>query len=125
MTDKTLKIIAVCKGWGHYTYPTPLETLVHFFADLYGYPVHFYTYKEVEKIMRRAFYDFIDHCDVPSNFLKQMYEWDFEPDYTLVQRIYGAFSVVPVYSGCVNPQFVNGFNEQFEKICEELENNND
>jgi len=122
MNDKTLKIIAVCKGWGHYTdESSTLEALTNFFSDLYGHPTHFYTYEEVERIMRNALYDYIDHCDRPSDVLRDMYSMaDFDESQTLVERIYMVFATSMVYEASLEPKFCNGFDERFDVICDEL-----
>lgn len=121
MTDRTLKIINLCKGWGKYIKNTPIETIVEYMSEECLCPKEAYTYQIIEDVMLEALYDYIDVCDKPSSVLRNIYKFYInQDDSTLVDRIWRVFSLAQVHEGCINPKFCNGFDERFEHVRKEL-----
>ena len=116
MTDRTLKIINLCKGWGKYTETTPVEIITAYMSEECLCLKEDYTYQMIEQIMLEALYDYIDTCDKPSSILYHIYNC-INAD-TLVDRIWTAFSLVQIKNPSLT--YINGFSDRFEEVRKEL-----
>ena len=117
MCSETFDIIRICKG--HHTRAkeelTAYEALKQYYIDQYCMSEDSYEEIGLHAMVKRAFYDFIDHADRPSNALV-----DFEDamnhfncmhfiDYSVdLAAMISALTVCRVrYKG----EYVNGFND--------------
>lgn len=117
MEERTLEIIAVCKGNTRYDSNQGLvDAVKNYMSDNCMCEKKWYTDSLMEEILREAFYDFIDVCDRPSYFLRRLEEvkW-ISPN--LSDRICMVFQTTQVLEDHV---YVNGFNADYEKIAENL-----
>ena len=117
MEKRTLEIIAVCKGDTRYDSEVGLvDAVKNYMSDTCMCDKALYTDSQMENILRTAFYDFIDVCDRPSFFLKQLEEFKwFVPN--LTDRICALFKSVQVLE---DDGYINGFNADYENIAEKL-----
>lgn len=117
MQKRTLEIIAVCKGDTRYDSQTGLvDAVKNYMSDTCLCDKVLYTDNRLENILVTAFYDFVDVCDRPSFFLKQLEEFKWL-DPSLTGRICAMFQSVEVWDGY---KYVNGFNADYENIAENL-----
>ena len=117
MKERTLEIIIVCKGNTRYDSEVSLvDSVKNYMSDICMCAKEWYTDSQMEEILREAFYDFIDVCDIPSYFLRRLEEvkW-INPN--LAERICMVFRTTQVLDGYM---YINGFNADYEKIAENL-----
>lgn len=118
MTTRTQCIIAVCKGGTRYNQTEELvDSVINYMSDVCMYNKEWYTEGQIERILKEAFYDFIDTCDKPSYFLRQLDDL-ISIDQHLSNRICMVFSTTDVYEDCL---YINGFNADYKKIVETLQ----
>lgn len=79
-----------------------------------GFGIECYTDREIASILASAVYDYIDTCDKPSAFLRDIIEC-IPKGLTLAERICSAFTLVQVKG---NNEYVNGFKEEFFRWSE-------
>ena len=119
MNDRTLSIIAVCKGNTKYESKLSLDlidSVKNYLSDFSGCDKKILTPKLVEEVILAAFYDFIDVCDKPSYFLRQLDNLK-NVNFDLSTRICMLFRATQVVE---EGHYINGFNERFDKIQNEL-----
>lgn len=117
MDNRTMEIIAVCKGGTKYDSDASLTDVVkNYMSDIFACDKDYYTDNEMTKIMTEAMYDYIDTCDVPSSFLRKLSELKWITD-DLVERICIAFRAVQICSGRV---YINGFSDDYVGVVEGL-----
>lgn len=117
MEKRTLEIIAVCKGNTRYDSDIGLvDAVKNYMSDTCICDKEYYTDSQMENIMTEALYDFIDVCDKPSYILRKLEEvkWITE---NLTERICIVFKGVKIRD---KNTYVNGFDERYEKIVENL-----
>ena len=115
MTKRTCNIIRACKGNLYPKITNKIDRVRAYMSEECICPLDVYTDALMEFIMVEAMYDYIDSCDKPSIFLRQMRETKeaLIRDLTLTERICIAFSLVQVRDD--NGDYVNGFDEDLFK----------
>ena len=121
MEDRTLEIIAVCKGRTKYDSELGLvDAVKNYMSDTCACKKEWYTDSKMEEILKEAFYDFIDTCDRPSYFLKRLEEVKWI-SLKLTDRICMVFQMIQICRAIENGyQHINGFDENYEKIAKDL-----
>lgn len=109
MTQRTCNIIRCCKGNLYPEISNRIERIKMYMSEECAYPIEYYTDRAINSIMVSAVCDYIDTCDKPSAFLRNILECIPE-DLTLVERICSAFALVQIKE---NDGYVNGFKEEF------------
>lgn len=117
MEKRILEIIAVCKSNTRYDSELGLvDAVKNYMSDTCMCEKKWYTDSQMEKILREAFYDFIDVCDRPSYFLRRLEEVKWIR-LNLADRICLVFQTTQVLE---NHAYINGFDSNYEKIAENL-----
>lgn len=112
MTQRTCNIIRACKGSLYPEIESKIDRVRTYMSEECDCPLEAYTDTEMENIIVEAMYDYIDTCDRPSSFLRQMRDCIIK-DLTLTERICTAFSLVRVRGE--HGGYVNGFIADFFK----------
>ncbi len=115
MEKRTANIIMACKG-NFKARVSGLDGAICYMSHITGTPKRHYVGECIESIMLEAMYDFIDTCDKPSVFLRNIYECK-HPNSTLAMRISNAFIDTRVKNR--NGDYVNGFSEELVSSFEE------
>ena len=95
MTERTFNIICACKGTLYPEIDNKIDRVRKYMSEECDCPIEAYTDEETEDIVVNAMYDYVDTCDKPSVFLRQMRDCVIK-DLTLTERICTAFSLVQV-----------------------------
>lgn len=111
MTERTFNIVRACKGTLYPEIESKIDRVRTYMSEECGCPIEEYTDVEMENIVVEAMYDYIDTCDKPSTFLRQIRDC-INKDSTLVQRICNAFGVTRVRNA--EGKYVNGFADFFK-----------
>ena len=111
MTKRTCNIIKACKNWYGYNGATQLDRVKKYISDECCFPVEDYTDNMMDNIMLEAMYDYIDTCDKPSVFLREMNNLAYREKYSQAEQIAKAFELVQVCE-CENDKYINGFSEE-------------
>lgn len=85
MEQRTLNIINICKGNTKYNNYSHIENIKEYMSDECGCTVDDYTENDIFDIIKTAFYDYINHCDKPDIFFKEMEEFLFIYNLELTQ----------------------------------------
>ena len=112
MTQRTFNIIRACKGTLYPEIESKIDRVRTYMSEECGCPIEAYTDVEMENIVVNAMYDYIDTCDRPSVFLRQVRECMVK-DLTLTERICIAFSLTRVRNS--EGEYINGFKVDFFK----------
>ena len=112
MTQRTCNIIRACKGSLYPEIENKIDRVRTYMSKECDCPIEAYTDEEAENIIVEAMYDYIDTCDRPSSFLRQMRDCIIK-DLTLTERICTTFSLVRVRDE--HGRYVNGFIADFFK----------
>lgn len=109
MNRRTFDIIMACKAdtEGHFT---KLDNVIEFLSKECGTPKEHYTIEEMDKIMFEAVCDYIDTCDRPSTFLRNIMNVIGGDNMCSAERICRAFTMVRIKNGT---NYVNGFKSEF------------
>ena len=110
MTERTYNIIRACKGAIYPEIESKIDRIRTYMSNECNCPIEEYTAAVTENIIVDAMYDYIDSCDKPSLFLRQMRDCVIK-DLTLTERICVAFSLAQVRDK--NGRHVNGFKEEW------------
>ena len=118
MDKRTLEIIAICKGNTRYDSELCLvDAVKNYMSDRCMYEKRWYTYGQIENVLKEVFYDFIDVCDRPSYFLRQLEELKWiSPN--LADRICMVLQETQVVEGHL---YINGFDANYKNIVENLQ----
>lgn len=111
MTERTFNIIRACKGTLYPEIESKIDRVRTYMSEECGCPIEEYTDVEMENIVVEAMYDYIDTCDKPSTFLRQIRDCVIK-DTTVIQRICNAFGVTRVRNA--EGKYVNGFADFFK-----------
>lgn len=112
MTQRTCNIIMACKGCICPEIEEPLERVKLYMANECACPLTVYTRKRIDGIMFDAMCDYLDTCDKPSFFFKEM-ERLFEKEYfNRAEQIANTFRLVEVMDG---EKYINGFTAELLK----------
>lgn len=112
MTQRTFNIIRDCKGALYPEIENQIDRVRKYMSEECDCPIEVYTDEATENIVVNAMYDYIDTCDRPSTFLRQVRECMVK-DLTLTERICIAFSLTRVRNA--EGKFINGFKAEFFK----------
>lgn len=111
MTQRTCNIIRACKGSLYSEIDNRIERVKAYMSEECLCEKECYTDEIMESIMIEAVYDYIDTCDRPSSFLRQIREC-VAKNISLTQKICIAFTLVQVRR---DGEYINGFKEEFFK----------
>lgn len=109
MTKRTCNIIKACKNWQGYNEVTQLGRIKKYMSDECRFPAENYTDNMMDSIMFEAMCDYIDSCDKPSVFLREMNSLVHREKYSWAEQIAIAFELVQVRA---NGWYVNGFSSE-------------
>ena len=122
MNDETLKIIAICKDVNIYNNSNINENIRNFFRDEYSIFNKDLLNEYVPRVLIKALYDYIDHCDSPSEVLRLLF-LEEKDGKTLIEAIPTIFiqqKVCNIDRKTNNVTYINGFSQRYEKIRMEL-----
>lgn len=108
MTERTYNIIMACKHRPENT-ATITDSVRIYMSNECDCPIHHYSERQINRIMKTAMYDYIDTCDKPSVFLRSFDDVIGKEDMSIGEQIAIAFSLVRVCDGARH--YVNGFGE--------------
>jgi hypothetical protein len=120
MDQRTLNIINIVKGNTKYLAcdgnTDMIEAIKQYMADECAYKAEWYTDRDMLDILYTAMLDYLDHCDKPSFFMRQLHNVLMKNHEDLPLRIAIALSLVQVQdvSG-----YVNGFDDRLHKLDKE------
>lgn len=110
MTQRTFNIIKACKcGWESYK-ETPLDRVKEYMSEECACPIEHYTDGIMDRIMFKAMCDYIDTCDKPSFFLKEINDIINKEKYSRAGLIALAFYLIRVKND--EGQYINGFTSE-------------
>lgn len=109
MTERTRNIIFACKGKFYPEIANPIDRVKTYMSEECACPIEEYTDDVIESILFEAIYDYIDVCDRPSIFIRQIREC-VNKDLNLLERICVAFYMIQVRK---NGKCINGFKEEW------------
>lgn len=121
MENKTFAIIAICKGNTKYTAAgiKVEDGIRHFLSDRCLVPINYFRVSDVDKAVKDAFYDFLDTCDRPSTYLREVDNIMSAPikptRYT--SAVCAVLANVDVMNGAT---YINGFNNDYGTILREM-----
>ena len=117
MTKRTCNIIRACKGNLYPEIKGKVDRVRTYMSKECMCPLSTYTTAVTESIVVEAMCDYIDTCDKPSTFLRQVRDTKeaLIRDLTLTERICIAFSLVQVKNG--DGEYINGFDAEFLNGC--------
>lgn len=105
MTKRTYNIIIACKNRnGH---ANCIESVREYMSKECMCPVNYYDETDMGRIMKEAMYDYIDTCDKPSVFFRNMETMFGYEMLSIGEKIGRAFALVQVRDRDGN--YVNGF----------------
>ena len=117
MNSDTLSVIKICKG-RHSRHEEGLnhyEALRQHYIDVYCIYPDCYEEIGLEAMVKRAFYDLIDHVDRPSNLLRsfedamRIYQTMNFSEYDIATAsMVSAMGMIQVRDNC---EYINGFND--------------
>ena len=110
MTERTYKIIMACKAK---EYCNIADAVKEYMSQECGSHVDDYHEVALAGIMQEAMYDYLDTCDKPSIFLRELNNIVYGEFLSVGERIARAFTLVRVKNR--DGQYVNGFGEWAEK----------
>ncbi len=120
MDQRTLNIINICKGntkyYRIYEDMDVIESIKQYMADECAYKVEWYTEKDMFDIMYDAMLDYLDHCDKPSYFMRQLGDVMRGRLDSITRDIAIALTLVQVRD---NNNYVNGFDDRIRKLDKE------
>ena len=118
MKNKTLDIIVICKGRTHYNKEnTKFEAVMQYLSENSCTELNLLTERDLVRILRDAFYDYLDTCDKPSNELREFdrcFEKEKEKNSetkSYINAVLDTFMLTDVRDG---DKYVNGFDSRFE-----------
>ena len=119
MSQRTLNIIYICKHPYHKYWDNAnsrTDAIKNYMADECGIRARWYSYRAILDIMWTAMLDYLDHCDMPSEFMWQLHNViGVAPD-NVPERIAVALALVRVkFDG----NYVNGFDDRLYALDRE------
>lgn len=120
MDQRTLNIINILKGntkyYRLYEDMDAIESIKQYMADECAYKVEWYTEKDMFDIIYDAMLDYLDHCDKPSYFMRQLGEVMRGRLDSITRDIAIALTLVQVRD---NNNYVNGFDDRIHALDKE------
>ena len=105
MTERTYNIIMACKKRDEHA--NCIESVREYMSKECLCPVKYYGEIEMSNIMKVAMYDYIDTCDKPSAFFREMETVFGQASLSIGEWIGRAFALVQVRD--CDGNYVNGF----------------
>ena len=122
MDQRTLNIINILKGntkyYRLYEDMDAIESIKQYMADECAYKVEWYTEKDMFDIIYDAMLDYLDHCDKPSYFMRQLGDVMRGRLDSITRDIAIALTLVQVRD---NNNYVNGFDDRIHALDRENE----
>lgn len=119
MEDRTLRIIAVCKGGTRYNTTDDIaQDIINYLSEECYCEAKYYTTDVLESILVKAMLDYVDACHRPSSFMRAVYQYMQQPDAILIYAIVAAFRVQQVMRR--DGSYCNGFDSDYSLIVEEM-----
>lgn len=122
MDQRTLNIINILKGntkyYRLYEDMDAIESIKQYMADECAYQVEWYTEKDMFDIIYDAMLDYLDHCDKPSYFMRQLGDVMRGRLDSITRDIAIALTLVQVRD---NNNYVNGFDDRIHALDRENE----
>lgn len=120
MDQRTLNIINILKGntkyYRLYEDMDAIESIKQYMADECAYKVEWYTEKDMFDIIYDAMLDYLDHCDKPSYFMRQLGDVMRGRLDSITRDIAIALTLVQVRD---NNNYVNGFDDRIHALDKE------
>ena len=120
MDQRTLNIINILKGntkyYRLYEDMDAIESIKQYMADECAYKVEWYTEKDMFDIIYDAMLDYLDHCDKPSYFMRQLGDVMRGRLDSITRDIAIALTLVQVRD---NDNYVNGFDDRIHALDRE------
>lgn len=120
MDQRTLNIINILKGntkyYRLYEDMDAIESIKQYMADECAYQVEWYTEKDMFDIIYDAMLDYLDHCDKPSYFMRQLGDVMRGRLDSITRDIAIALTLVQVRD---NNNYVNGFDDRIHALDKE------
>lgn len=112
MTERTYNIIMACKNAEEGDIANAVK---QYMAKECNVPVTAYSQADISRIMEAALYDYIDTCDKPSVFLRDLFQWQnyFGFNISFGELVAIVFRAVRVKDR--NGNYINGFGEWAER----------
>ena len=126
MNDETLKIIAICKRCfinNQMDYNKVNENIKKFLKDEYLISNQHLLDEYIPRILKKSMYDYIDHCDTPSEILRVIFSELQQNNKTLSEIIPIIFveqQVCNINRKTLERTYINGFSKRYEEILMEL-----
>ena len=121
MKQRTLNIINILKGntkyYRLYEDMDAIESIKQYMADECAYKVEWYTEKDMFDIIYDAMLDYLDHCDKPSYFMRQLGDVMRGRLDSITRDIAIALTLVQVKDD--NGNYVNGFDDRLHELDKE------
>lgn len=111
MTQRTCNIIKACKKPQKYKTDNEVEAVKRYMSIECDCPIEHYTDGVIENIMLEAMYDYIDTCDCPSFFLREMNTLYNADKLDVATKIAITFKLVQVKAD-KGEEWINGFYEE-------------
>lgn len=116
MEQRTLDIIRICKGGTGYCKNGPIyDGIRNYLAEECMLLPEDYTDEDINYVLWEAMEDYLDHCNKPSSFLKDLravmrtHNWDI---YHAIAVVFGPYVRVKDNNG----NYVNGFDDRINRI---------
>lgn len=118
MNKRTLRIINICKCNTRYNVgKSQQEAIISYLSEVHKMPIEFYTETELTRILKEVFYDFLDSCDKPSYYLKEIDRFIIHASYN--GAIIDVLALIDVYD-TGEDKWINGFDYTFDEIRSEM-----
>ena len=109
MTKRTCNIIKACKDWFNTGIENVLDRVKQYMSKECICPIEHYTDGIMDNIMFEAMCDYIDSCDRPSFFLREMDRIYNKENMSRAEQIALTFQLVEVMDDKKGKKFINGF----------------
>lgn len=115
MTQRTCNIIMACKSCSDESTDTQLDKVKQYMSKECDCPIEHYTQGIMDDIMFEAMCDYIDTCDRPSFFLRELKNVKKWVDKSIAEIIAIAFDLIQIKEIDENIgeiKYINGFTEE-------------
>lgn len=126
MNDETLKIIAICKLCiinNNMDNSKVNENIKKYLKNEYLISNQYLLDEYIPRILTKAMYDYIDHCDTPSEILRMILSELQQTNKVLseiIPIIFAAQQVCNINRKTLERTYINGFSKRYEEILMEL-----
>lgn len=112
MTEMTCNIIKACKGRIFENVEGELDRVKHYMAKECYCSLEAYTPFVMNEVMFRAMCDYIDTCDKPSEFLREMNHLLNKDKLSTAEKIAKAFDLVQIKEVINDDMYINADDEK-------------